>query len=211
MRKFITMAMALCVVAMSAFAAAEPTKKQQSLIKKEVKAKLKELKKGDWAIFGSARTLEKALTEHISALITNEEAYEVSGFANNFTSKNVGHLQAVNNACISYAGMASSSIKGMDVTDMKSNSTNPGDEYDIFYATYQRNVEHEIKNEMKESFSIIHEVSPGIYEMQTFFIVDERRASQARERAALKAMQETNIAKENSEKISDYVRQSFER
>lgn len=211
MKKILMMFVAVCL-ALGTYAAPELTKKQQKQINKEVKAKLKEYKKEGWKVFGTSRTLEASLDKHISTLVgLDEDGYEIVGTANNFKSKSVGHQQAVNNACLDYAGKAGSSVRGAVMTDVKANGTEENDEFEHFYAAYQRNVEREIKNEMTESFSVIRETSPNNYEMQTFFIVNENAAAKARMRAAEQAMKETEVAQDHATKISDFVRKAFER
>jgi len=211
MKKFFMVLMALCLT-LGVYAAPELTKKQQKQIKKEVKAKMKEYKKEGWKVFGTSRTLESAVEKHISNLESlGEDGYELVGTAGNFKSKSVGHQQAVNNACIEYAGQAGSSIRGNVTTDLKANGSDENDEFEHFYAAYQRLVEREIKNEMQESYSVIRESSPGRYEMQTFFIISENAAAKARQRAAEAAMKDSEIAQQHASKISDYVRKAFER
>lgn len=211
MKKLIMMLTALCLT-FGASAATELTKKQQKQVNKEVKAKMKEYKKEGWKVFGTTRTLETLLEKHISTLVgLDEDGYEQVGTASNFKSKSVGHQQAVNNACIEYAGKAGSTVRGMTTADVKGNGSDADDEFEHFYAAYQRNVEREIKSEMSETFSIIRETTPGAYEMQAFFIVSESAAAKARIRAAEQAMKETEVAQEHSDKISDFVRKAFER
>lgn len=211
MKKLIMLVMAACLT-LGAYAAPELTKKQQKQVNKEVKAKMKEYKKEGWKIFGTSRTLEGVLENHIGKLIgLGEDGYEQVGIANNFKSKSTGHQQAVNNACIEYAGKAGSSVRGLTTTDLKANGSDENDEFEHFYAAYTRNVEREIKNEMTESFSIIREIAPDRYEMQTYFIVNESAAAKARARAAEQALKETEVAQEHASKISDFVRKAFER
>lgn len=211
MKKFIMLVMAACL-ALGAYAAPELTKKQQKEVNKEVKSKVKEYNKDGWKVFGTSRSLESAVRHHIATLkALDEDGYEVVGIANNFKSKSVGHQQAVNNACIEYAGKAGSTVQGMAMADLKGSGTDLNDEFEHFYAAYTRNVEREIKNEMSETYSVIREVAPGRYEMQTFFIINESAAAKARQRAARDAMNETEVAQEHAAKISDFVRKAFER
>lgn len=211
MKKLLMLVMAMCLT-LGAYAAPELSKKQQKQVNKEVKAKMKEYKKDGWKVFGTSRTLEAVLTDHISNIVAlDEDGYELVGISNNFKSKSVGHQQAVNNACIEYAGKAGSTVRGLATTDLKANGTDENDEFEHFYAAYQRNVEREIKNEMTETYSVIRETVPGRYEMQTFFIVNESAAAKARARAAEQAMKETEVAQAHASKISDFVRKAFER
>lgn len=179
-------------------------------LEKEYKQKMKEYKKENWKLFGSSRSLDVALLLHYEKLNSlGDEASEEVGVASKFKSKNVGHQMAVNNACITYAQRAGSHIKGRIVSDMQGDGVDADVEFDKFYAAYERLVEKEIKGEMKESYSIIRELSGGTYEMQTYFIVDERAASKARIRAMENAARESELAQKYAQKVSDFVREGF--
>lgn len=212
MKKLVMMMAALWLAFGAMAAAPELTKQQQKLVNKEVKAKMKEYKKEGWKVFGSTRTLEGMLTRHLSELeAAGDDAFEIVGYANNFKSKSVGHQQAVNNACITYAGQAGSSLRGNITTDIKANGSDEADEFEHFYAAYQRLVEREIKDEMKESIALIRDMGNGAYEMQVYFIVGQDSAAKARQRAAEAAMKDSEIAQKHSATISDYVRKAFDR
>ena len=173
---------------------------------------MKEYKKEKWTLFGSSRTLEVALLQHYDKLNTlGEDAQEVVGIASRFKSKNVGHQQAINNACVTYAQQAGSHLKGRVVSDMSANGDDPSAEFDHFYGAYERLVEKEIKGEMTESYSIIRCVDPkaGEYEMQTFFIVNESAATRARIRAMENALKESEAAQRYAQKVSDFVKEGF--
>lgn len=181
--------------------------------KKEYKQKMKEYKQDGWELYASSRSLEVALLSHYEKLNQlGENAYEVVGVAPRFKSKNIGHQEAVNNACITYAQQAGSTLKGRIVSDMAGNSDDTSSEFDHFYGAYERLVEKEIKNEMRESYSIIRSVDKknGEFEMQTFFIVDESAATRARIRAMENALKESEAAQKYANKVSQFVREGFE-
>ena len=179
-------------------------------LKKEYKNKQKELKKQNWEIYGSSRTLDVALLSHYDKLAkAGDNAFEVVGIAANFKSKNIGHQIAVNNACNTYARQAGSYVKGRVVSDMGVNSDSIDNEFDHFYAAYQSTVEKEIKGEMQESFSIIRPTDNGGYEMQSFFIVNESAASNARIRAYEMAAKESAAAQKYAKKVGDFIKEGF--
>lgn len=191
-------------------------KQLNKALKKEYKAKMKEYKKGKWELFGSSRTLEVALLQHYDQLNNlGEDAREVVGIASRFKSKNVGHQQAINNACVTYAQQAGSHLKGRIVSDIAANGDETSAEFDHFYAAYERLVEKEIKGEMTESYSIIRCLNPKAkpqdreYEMQTFFIVNESAATRARIRAMENALKESEAAQRYAQKVSDFVNEGF--
>ena len=200
----------LCVVAVDA---QSNTKALNKALKKEYKLKKKEFKKGKWELFASSRTLDVALLQHYEKLnALGENGYEVVGVASRFKSKNVGHQQAVNNACLAYAQKAGSHLKGRIVSDMAGNADDTSAEFDHFYAAYERLVEKEIKGEMIESFSIIRCIDKegSEYEMQTFFVIDESTAIRARIRSLENAAKESEAAQKYANKVSQFVREGFE-
>lgn len=210
MKKIIALFAALCLLIPTVGYSA-PNKQLQKAIKKERAQKMKELKKGKWELFGSSRTLDVALLKHYDTLDQlGDNGYEVTGVATSFKSKNVGHQMAVNNACVTYAQQAGSSLKGRVVSDIAGNGTDVDGEFDHFYAAYERLVEKEIKNEMTESFSIIRQNPDGTYEMQSFFIVNEDAATKARLRALDNAAKESEAAARHGQKIADFVRDGFQ-
>lgn len=206
-------ALLLIFAAILMIPAVEAENKQlQKALKKEYKTKMKEYKKEKWQLFGSSRTLEVALLQHYDQLNSfDEEAHEIVGIASRFKSKNIGHQQAINNACITYAQQAGSHLKGRVISDMAANDDDLSAEFDHFYAAYERLVEKEIQNEMVESYSIIRCINPktGEYEMQTFFIVNESAATRARIRAMENALKESEAAQRYAQKVSDFVKEGF--
>ena len=210
MKKIIAILMALCLMIPAVDAAGN--KQLEKAHKKEMKTKMKEYKKEGWKLFGSTRTLEVALLTHYDKLDNlGDDGYEVAGVATSFKSKNVGKQMAANSACVTYAQQAGSTLKGRVVSDMQANGTEYSDEFEHFYAAYERLVEKEIKNEMSESFSVIKDNGNGTYEMQTYYIVNESSAHKARLRALEQAKKETALAQENADKISEFVRNGLDR
>lgn len=170
------------------------------------------MKKGKWELLGSARTLDVALLKHYDKLNSlGDDAYEIVGLATNFKSKNVGKQMAANNACMTYAQLAGSSVKGRIASDMAANGTDSTGEFDHFYAAYERAVQKEIRNEMTESLALIRQLADGNYEIQVFYIVNEDAASKSRQRALENAAKETALAQSHAEKIAAFVRDAPER
>lgn len=185
-------------------------------LKKEYKLKKKEFEKGKWVIYGTSRSIDVALLKHYEKLNENENAYEIVGVATAFKSKNIGKQVALNNACNLYARQAGSHVKGRVVSDMANNADDVSAEFDHFYAAYETLVEKEIRGEMVESFSIIREVGKekksgaAIYEMQTYYVIDEDAASAARIRAFEQAMRESEAAQKHAEMVSKFINEGFE-
>lgn len=202
---------AILALAMLVPTYAEKANKQlEKARKKELSTKLKEYKKGKWDILGS-RSLEYALAEHYDRLNKlGEDGHEVEGISSRTKSKNTGKQSAINNAVVSYAQEAGSTLKGRVITDLSANGVDPSGEFDNFYAAYERLVEKEISNEMQPSYTIIHTNPDNTYEIRTYFIVSEIAASRARIRALEEAMKASEAAQKYSEKISEFVKQGFD-
>ncbi len=178
--------------------------------KKELSQKLKEYKKGKWEILGS-RTLDYSLAAHYDKLNTlGEDGHEVEGISTKSKSKNVGKQAAINNAVITYAQEAGSTLQGRVVSDMNANGSNVDGEFDNFYAAYERLVEKEIRGEMEPSYTIIRNNPDGTYEIRTYFIISESAASKARMRALEEAMKGSELAQKYGDKISSFVKEGFE-
>ena len=172
--------------------------------KKALKAKVKEFNKEGWKIFGSTSTLDYALERHMIKM-QSEDAIEVPGTASSFKSKNVGKQMALNSAMTNYASMMDSEIKGKVVSDMQGDGEFSETEFEKFYAAFKRSVQTTIKDELKESFSIIRDKGNGTSEMQTFFIVDKHAASQARVRALEQAGKESVAAQLYAKVVQKFI------
>ena len=207
MKKLILLLMAFCFVMPFAEAQNRALEKARA---KEYKAKMKEYKKGDWKLFGSSRSLDVALLTHYDKLNQlGDDGRELVGIASKFKSKNVGKQMAINNACVTYAQQAGSYVKGRVVSDMAGDGVEASDEFDHYYAAYERAVEKEIRGEMEESYSVIRDNGDGTYEMQVFFIVSESAASKARIRALENMAKESEAAQKYAERVSEFVQEGF--
>lgn len=188
--------------------------KLSKAIKKEYKTKMKQLKKEKWELYGSSRTLDVTLAKFYEAMDANPNVREIMGNAARFKSKTVGHQSAINDACRTYAQQCGSTVKGRIDSDLASDGLDVNSEFDHFYAAYERIVEKEIQGELQEKFSIIRQIDKEkgepIYEMQTYFLVDEEAASKARIRAYEQALRESEAAQKMATKIGDFVKAGFE-
>ena len=200
MKKIIMFLMAAFMLSVIPASAQELSKSE----KKSMKAKVKEYKKQGWQIFGSTNTIDLALEKHMIKM-QSEDAIEVPGTASSFKSKNVGKQMALNSAMTYYASMMDSEIKGKVVSDMQGDGEFSETEFEKFYAAFKRSVQTTIKDELKESFSIIRDKGNGTYEMQSFYIVDKKAASKARMRAIEQAAKESVAAQIYAKGIEKYL------
>lgn len=181
-------------------------------LKKEYKAKMKELKKDGWKLFSSSRTLEVALLSHYTKLNElGDKGSEIVGVASVSSSRHKNLLKqiAIANACNTYARNGGSHVKGRTANDMGV-TDEEASEFDHFYAAYEALVEKEIKGELKESFSLIKEVSNNQIDLQVFYLVDEDAATRARIRAFENAKKESEIVQKYAEKVSEFIKEGFE-
>ena len=200
MKKIIMFLMAAFMLSVIPATAQELSKSE----KKSMKAKVKEYKKQGWQIFGSTNTIDLALEKHMIKM-QSEDAIEVPGTASSFKSKNVGKQMALNSAMTYYASMMDSEIKGKVVSDIQGDGEFSETEFEKFYAAFKRSVQTTIKDELKESFSIIRDKGNGTYEMQSFYIVDKKAASKARMRAIEQAAKESVAAQIYAKGIEKYL------
>lgn len=208
MKKVIYALLALAFL-LPTYAGAE-NKQLEKARKKELNTKLKEFKKGGWEPLGS-RTLEVSLASHYDRLNTlGEDGHEIEGIATS-KSKNAGKQAAINNAVITYAQEAGSTLQGRVVSDINSNANDPDAEFDNLYAAYERLVEKEIRNEMEPSFTIYRQNPNGTIETRTYFIVAESAAAKARQRALEAAMKESGIAQKYADQLSGFVKEGFDK
>lgn len=208
MKKIVGFFLLICMTL--PLSAGDTNKALQKALNREKKEKLREYKKENWKLFGSSHTLEVALLTHYDKLAElGEDGREIAGFASKATIKNVAHQRTINDACITYAQQAGSLLKGRVLTDISDGID--GESFDHFYAAYERLVEKEIRQEIDESYSIIHDNGDGTFDLQTFFIVSESAASKARIRAMEGALKESQAAQRHAQQISDFVKSGVEK
>lgn len=185
-------------------------KKVEKAQEKEMKQKMKDYKKAGFEIMGS-RTMEVALAKHYSKLNElGDDGMVFDGVAQNTKSKNVAEQIAINNATLKYAQKAGSSVKGRVVSDIMAEGTVGEEEFEKFYAAYERLVEQKVKNVLTPSYSVIKKNADGTYEVQAFFIVDENKARTARKAALENAVEETALAQKYADKVRDFVNDKIE-
>lgn len=182
-------------------------------LKKEYKAKMKEYKKDGWKVYGTSRSLDVALLKHYEK-INEEGAFEVMGVASSFISKNIGQQAALNSACSYYASLAESQIRGRMISDIFKTSEKVPEEFDKFYAAYESKVEKEIRGELQPSYSVIRSMGKDtagqeIFEMRSFFVINQDAALQARLRAIKNALTESEAAQQYADKVSEFVQEAF--
>lgn len=202
--------MMLMVMIMAVAGANAQSTAMQKALEKEYKAKMKQLKKEKWQLFGSSRTLEVLLLKHYEKLEATESgAYEVVGVCSRYKLDHLGHSAAVANAYNQYAQDASNHVKGRLLSEMKNDGADTSKDVDAFAAIYEAEVEKEIRNDLQESFAIYRELGKGEKTMQVFFIVNADAATASRLRAMENAIRESEAALKLTGLAKEIAKESF--
>lgn len=189
-------------------AVAQPKSSDKSLwkiAKKEAKA----LEKEGWKVDGSM-PLENLLFNHYKKL--NENSQELIGNVIGVTSvKTMNQAQqwASTMVCVSYAKQAGQTVRGR-LTDEVGAGIAGSPAADSFYEAYESKVEKEIQGELKKSFSLYKEKKDDGIDYKTYYVVNEDEAHKARMRAMQMAMEESEFARANAERISEFVNEAFD-
>ena len=175
------------------------------------KVKIKEYKKEGWKLDSSSKTLEVALLEHYKKL-KDSNYQEIVGITSNCRSINICRQAAYNNAIITYANFAVSTIKGRIISDanLDASDVEANNEFDKFYAAYERIVRMEIQNGVLESSYNIKRKNGDLNEYQVYFLVNEDKALQARKKAMQRALEETQLAQKYANEISNFINKDIE-
>lgn len=207
MKKLILLVLAALIMMPAASYAQKANEDVQKKHKKEIKAKKKEFEQGGWKLYGTSRSIDVALAKFYEKLDSmGSDGQEKVGNAPRFTSKNVGHQMAFTSAANLLAQENNGLVKGVVQNKLASNGKNVAEEVDMFMASFVRKVEMEIKGQLEEAFSIIRELEPGVYEMETYYVYNKRAASEARLRAIRSAAMEEEATRAFAEAIEKELR-----
>ncbi|MDY4788967.1 MAG: hypothetical protein SO179_00165 [Bacteroidales bacterium] len=183
------------------------SKQLQKARAKMVKKQIKKYKKEGWIVDGTTKSLEVALMEHYEKLNTDENNREIVGSVSGCNSRNLCQNQAMNNAMIKYAQEAKSHVMGRINSEVGNVS---GNELDGFYSAYERLVSASIEGELNSSISLYRVNKDGLKEYDSFFIINENKASKKRIKAMQDAAKESEAAQKYAKQISDFVREGFD-
>lgn len=201
-------AMLLMGVMFVSASVAQPKSSDKALWKSAQKM-AKTLTKDGWRIDGS-RTLEEMLYQHYQKLTDENNQELVANVIGNTEVKTMNQAQqwASINAATSYAKQAKMMVVGR-ITNETGSGIEGAPSVDNFYEGYESQVVTEIRGEIKKSFSVYREKPTGGIDYKVFYLINEAAASQARVRAMERAMQESEFARANAERISAFVREGF--
>jgi Ca2+-binding EF-hand superfamily protein len=206
MKKFVSFVLLMVIMITSAFG--QPKETDKSLWKM-AKKEAKKLEKEGWNV-DSSIPLENVLFKHYQKLTDENNQELIANVIGNttVTTMNQGQQWTSTMASVSYAKQAGQNVRGRIAAEVGAGTENMPSA-DSFYEGYESKVEKEIKGELKKSFSLYKEKSNGTIDYKAYYIVNEENASKARIRAMQLAIQESEFARQNAEKISEFVQQAF--
>lgn len=207
MRKIISLMLISIMIITSA--AAQPKSSDKGLWK-TAKKEAKILKKEGWKVDGSM-PLENLLFEHYKKLADSNNQELIGNVIGNTSVQtlNQGQQWAASMVCVSYAKQAGQTVRGRLASEVGA-GVNGGPSADSFYEGYESKVEKEIQGEIKRSFSLYKEKDNGGIDYKAYYIINEENAHKARLRAMQMAMEESEFARANAERISEFVKEAFE-
>lgn len=183
---------------------------QSKALAKDVKKRVKELKKEGWTMQASTSTMDYALLKYRTYMEEDEDnRIAINGIAEGKNLK-IGRENAIMFGISSYAGRAKAQIqgklKGLLSADNKEATS---EETDRFVAAYEMGVAAKIGGLVKQHFVLVRDMGNGKKEFNVFMSLDESKARKAREEAAETARQKAGLA-DLSQDVKDFIGEPIE-
>ncbi|MDM8338283.1 hypothetical protein [Mediterranea massiliensis] len=191
------------------FGAVASVSAQSKALEKDVKKRVKELKKEGWKMQASTSTLDYALLKYRMYMEEDEEnRIALTGIA---TGKNVkiGRENAIMSAITNYAVRAKAQVVAKMKGIMSSDASLTGEEIDKFGAAYESAVNAKIGGLVKQHFVLVKENKDGTKEFNVFLSLDESAAKKAREEAAQEAKRQAALS-DLSEQVEEFIGEPVE-
>mgnify|MGYP001051452839 CR=1 FL=1 len=201
----ITTMLLLMVGNVDAVSAQQLTKQQEKALQKDVKKRVKELKKAGWEPLASTQTLDYALLKYRTYIESDEEnRIPITGIAIGRNNK-IGRENAIHSGIASYAGRAKAQVVGKMKSVVSSDANNNSqEEIDRFGAAYESGVNARISGLVKEHFVLVRTAKDGTREYNVFMSIDETAARKAREEAARSAKEKTALG-DLSQMVEEFI------
>lgn len=201
----ITTMLLLMVGNVDAVSAQQLTKQQEKALQKDVKKRVKELKKAGWEPLASTQTLDYALLKYRTYIESDEEnRIPITGIALGRNNK-IGRENAIHSGIASYAGRAKAQVVGKMKSVVSSDANNNSqEEIDRFGAAYESGVNARISGLVKEHFVLVRTAKDGTREYNVFMSIDETAARKAREEAARSAKEKTALG-DLSQMVEEFI------
>ena len=191
------------------FGAVASVSAQSKALEKDVKKRVKELKKEGWKMQASTSTLDYALLKYRMYMEEDEEnRIALTGIA---TGRNVkiGRENAIMSAITNYAVRAKAQVVAKMKGIMSSDASLTGEEIDKFGAAYESAVNAKIGGLVKQHFVLVKENKDGTKEFNVFLSLDESAAKKAREEAAQEAKRQAALS-DLSEQVEEFIGEPVE-
>ncbi|WP_297272359.1 hypothetical protein [uncultured Bacteroides sp.] len=191
------------------FGAVASVSAQSKALEKDVKKRVKELKKEGWKMQASTSTMDYALLKYRMYMEEDEEnRIALTGIA---TGKNVkiGRENAIMSAITNYAVRAKAQVVAKMKGIMSSDASLTGEEIDKFGAAYESAVNAKIGGLVKQHFVLVKENKDGTKEFNVFLSLDESAAKKAREEAAQEAKRQAALS-DLSEQVEEFIGEPVE-
>lgn len=190
----------------STLQAQQLTKQQEKAIQKDVKKRVKELKKAGWEPLASTQTLDYALFKYRTYIETDEDnRIPITGIALGKNNK-IGRDNATHAGIANYAARAKTQVVGKLKSVASSDANNVSqEEIDRFGEAYESAVSGKIGSLIKEHFVLVRvPKTGGVKEYNVFMSIDETAARKAREEAAKDAKDQASLST-LSEMVEDFI------
>lgn len=183
---------------------------QSKALEKDVKKRVKELKKEGWKLQASASTLDYVMLKYRMYMEEDEEnRIALTGIAIGKNAK-IGRDNAIMNGITSYAGRAKAQVVGKMKSLVSSEAgSSAEEEIDKFGAAYESGVNAKIGGLVKQHFVLVRDLENGDKEFNVFMSIDETKAKKAREEAALEAKKQTALG-ELSQQVEEFIGEPVE-
>lgn len=191
------------------FGASATVMAQSKALQKDVKKRVKELKKEGWTMLGSTTTMDYAVLKYRTYIEGDEDnRIELIGIAVGSNPK-IGRENAVMTGIANYAARAKAQVVGKIKSLMSSDASKVSDEeIDKFGAAYESGVNTKISGLVKQHFVLVRD-KDGKKEFNAFMSIDESAAKKAREEAAKEARRKAAV-EDLSEEVEKFIGEPVE-
>lgn len=191
------------------FGASATVMAQSKALQKDVKKRVKELKKEGWTMLGSTTTMDYAVLKYRTYIEGDEDnRIELIGIAVGANPK-IGRENAVMTGIANYAARAKAQVVGKVKSLMSSDASKVSDEeIDKFGAAYESGVNTKIAGLVKQHFVLVRD-KDGKKEFNAFMSIDETAAKKAREEAAKEARRKAAV-EDLSEEVDKFIGEPVE-
>ena len=205
MNKVCVLSLILFFIFPFSISSGNPVKQLEKAKEKERKEVLKRLKKENWRVLDSSKSIEVALMEHWVKM--DQTGYdEVVGVSSKGKNKNQLMTMAMNNAIVTYSQLSSQKIKAFATALYSGDTNNVNKELESFYDTYVRALSKEIHGELMKSFVAYRENGDGSIEVCAFYIIDSEKADESRNNT----LQRLSNNDDEISKVSKYIIETIE-